>query len=74
MHKGCPPPDSGNDMNRLRHFRQVGTFLQTGLGISIDAIGALDGVRNRQCNQRLFSFGQFPFGKNGRIIFKKLFG
>jgi hypothetical protein len=63
-----------NDMNRFCHFSQVRPLFQAGLGISVDAIGALDRMGDSQRNEGLFALGQFAFSKYGIIILEEFMG
>ena len=54
-------------MNGFGHLLQVGTFLETGLAVRIDAIGALNRVRHGQGNERLFPLRQGSFRKDGTV-------
>ena len=63
-----------DDMNRFGHFGQVRPLFQAGLGISVDAIGALDCMGDCQPNEGFFALGQFAFGKYGIIILEEFMG
>jgi hypothetical protein len=58
-------------MNRLGHLSQIGAFFQTGLGVGINAIRALNGVGNGEGDQALFSLCQLTLRKYRCIIVKK---
>ena len=71
MNEGSAASNGSDHVNGFRHLRQVGSFFQTGLGIGIDAVGALNGMSDRQSDKGFFAFGQFAFCKYSIIIFEK---
>ena len=55
MDKRSAAPDGNRHMEGFRHLLEIGTFLLTILGVRVDAIGALHGVRNRKRNEALLT-------------------
>jgi hypothetical protein len=51
MNQRGASPDGGCHVDRFCHLREVRAFLQTGCGVSVDAVWALDRVRHGQGNQ-----------------------
>lgn len=72
MYQGCAAPDGCNDVDRLRHFLQVGALLETSLGESINAVRALNGMSDRKRDQRFLPLGESAFGKYRIVLVKEL--
>ncbi len=63
VNQGGSTPDSRSHVDGFRHLGQVGTFLQAGLSVRVDAVGALDGMSDGECYEGFFPFSQFALGK-----------
>ncbi len=72
MYECSTAPNGSRDMNSLGHLLDVGPFFQRGSAVSINTIGTLDSMSDRQSDERLFTFGERSFSK-GRIIPREKF-
>src|SRR3954462_15574359 len=74
VHQGCATADRRSDVQRLGHLLEVGALLQGLLRIGVDAIGALDGMRYRQHDQRLLARRQRTRLEDFGVVIEKLVG
>lgn len=71
VHERGTAPNRHGDMQGFRHLFKIGSLRHGFLGVSLDAVGALHGVRDRERDDAFLAFAQRPIGKNGLIVVKE---
>src|SRR5581483_11527137 len=72
MHQGSAAANGGCDVDGFGHLFRIGAFLQAGLRVRVNAVRALNGMRDRQRNQAFFAFRKRSFREDRGVPFGKL--
>src|SRR5262249_30349124 len=62
VHERAAALDRRRDVDRLGHLLEVGPLLEAGVRIGVDAVGALDRVRDAERHERLLALAQRALG------------